>query len=94
MLVSVYVLPLWDYKSQGARGDPVSPFPPGPTSLLSESRRLTCSRRLPRPVLRSPQPELEPEEAPRYQDLPRIRAPLRPAPWTARLSRARGTFWI
>ncbi|EPY87421.1 TFIIH basal transcription factor complex helicase XPD subunit-like protein [Camelus ferus] len=73
MLVSVYVLPLWDYKSQGARGDPVSPFPPGPTSLLSESRRLTCSRRLPRPVLRSPQPELEPEEAPRYQDLPRIR---------------------
>nr|XP_031537957.1 relA-associated inhibitor [Vicugna pacos] len=77
MLVSVYVLPLWDYKSQGARGDPVSPFPPGPTSLLSESRRLTCSRRLPRPVLCSPQPELEPEEAP---PVPRPAPDPRPAP--------------
>lgn len=71
--VPVYVLPLWDYKSQGAQGDSLSPSPPGPASLPSESRRLTCSRRLPRPVLRSPQPEPEPEEAPQCQDLPRIR---------------------
>lgn len=70
--VPVYVLPLWDYKSQGAQGDSLSPSPPGPASLPSESRRLTCSRRLPRPVLRSPQPEPEPEEAPQCQDLPRI----------------------
>lgn len=71
--VSGCVLPLQDYKSQGARGDPYSPSPPGPASLQPESRRLTCSRRLPRPVLRSPQPEPEPEEVPRCQDLPRIR---------------------
>ena len=51
---------------------PDSPSPPRPASLWSESRRLTCSRRLPRPVLGSPQPEPEPEEAPRCQSLPRI----------------------
>lgn len=66
-------MPLWDYKSQGARGDPASSSPLGPASIQQESRRLTCSRRLPRPVLRSPQPEPEPEEALRCQDLPRIR---------------------
>lgn len=71
--VSVCALPLWDYKSQGARGDPGSPSPLGPASVQQESRRLTCSRRLPRPVLRSLHPEPEPEEALRCQDLPRIR---------------------
>lgn len=64
--VSVCAVFLRDYKSQGARGNLVSPSTPGPASLQPESRRLTCSRPLPRPVLRSlqPEPEPEPEEAP------------------------------
>lgn len=72
---SVCALLLRDYKSQGAGGDPGSPAPPGPASLQPESRCLTCSRSLPRPVLGSPPPELEPEleEPPWCQDLPRIR---------------------
>lgn len=72
---SVCALLLRDYKSQGARSDPSSPAPRGPASLLLESRCLTCSRSLPRPVLRSPPPESEPEpeEAPWCQDLPWIR---------------------
>ncbi|KAM8792238.1 relA-associated inhibitor isoform 1-T1 [Rhynchonycteris naso] len=76
---SVCAFPLRDYKSQGARGDPGSATPPGPASLQSESRCLTCSQSLPRPVLRSPQLELEPDEAPWCQDLPRIRRCSAPA---------------
>lgn len=66
---------LRDYKSQGARGDPGSPSAQGPASLQPKSRCPTCSRSLPRPVLRAPPPEPEPkpEEDPWCQDRPLIR---------------------